>query len=103
MHDDAKTPILQQVTEIIVLEIQKTFDFFRASAAGEHIEKIYLAGGSAKVPGLVEALRQEFSMPVELFNPFQKVLAPMEGAGARAGGTECRPVGGGCGFGPEEL
>jgi type IV pilus assembly protein PilM len=82
VQDDAKTPILQQVTEIIVLEIQKTFDFFRASAAGEHIEKIYLAGGSAKVPGLVEALRQEFSMPVELFNPFQKVLAPAEGAGA---------------------
>src|ERR1700716_4324313 len=82
MHDDAKTPILQQVTEIIVLEIQKTFDFFRASAAGEHIEKIYLAGGSAKVPGLVEALRHEFSMPVELFNPFQKVLAPVDGVGA---------------------
>ena len=70
------------MTEIIVLEIQKTFDFFRASAAGEHIEKIYLAGGSAKVPGLVEALRHEFSMPVELFNPFQKVLAPADGAGA---------------------
>src|SRR5208282_3452559 len=60
VQDDAKTPILQQVTEIIVLEIQKTFDFFRASAAGEHIEKIYLAGGSAKVPGLVEALRRSF-------------------------------------------
>ena len=41
-----------------------------------------LAGGSAKVPGLVEALRQEFSMPVELFNPFQKVLAPVDGPGA---------------------
>jgi type IV pilus assembly protein PilM len=82
VHEDAKTPILQQVTEIIVLEIQKTFDFFRASSAGEHIEKIYLAGGSAKVPGLVEALRQEFSMPVELFNPFQKVLAPTDAAGA---------------------
>ncbi len=62
VSEDAKTPILQQVTEIIVLEIQKTFDFFRASAAGEHIEKIYLAGGSSKVPGLVEALRQEFSL-----------------------------------------
>jgi type IV pilus assembly protein PilM len=83
VHEDAKTPVLQQVTEIILLEIQKTFDFFRASAAGEHIEKIYLAGGSARVPGLVEALRQEFSMPVELLNPFQKVVAPMEGPGAQ--------------------
>jgi type IV pilus assembly protein PilM len=73
--------VLQQVTEIIVLEIQKTFDFFRASAAGEHIEKIYLAGGSAKVPGLVEALRQEFSLPVEIFNPFQRIAPPV-GPGA---------------------
>ncbi len=81
MSEDAKTPILQQVTEIIVLEIQKTFDFFRASAAGEHIEKIYLAGGSSKVPGLIEALRQEFSLPVKIFNPFQKIAPPTEGPG----------------------
>jgi type IV pilus assembly protein PilM len=73
---DAKAPILQQVTEIIVLEIQKTFDFFRATAPGEHIERIYLAGGSSKVPGLIEALRQEFSLPVELLNPFQRVTLP---------------------------
>jgi type IV pilus assembly protein PilM len=82
VSEDAKTPILQQVTEIIVLEIQKTFDFFRASAAGEHIEKIYLAGGSSKVPGLVEALRQEFSLPVEIFNPFQRIAPAADGVGA---------------------
>jgi type IV pilus assembly protein PilM len=75
---DAKAPILQQVTEIIVLEIQKTFDFFRATAPGEHIERIYLAGGSSKVPGLIEALRQEFSLPVELLNPFQRVALPLD-------------------------
>ncbi|HUN88013.1 MAG TPA: type IV pilus assembly protein PilM [Terriglobales bacterium] len=73
VSEDAKLPILQQVTEIIVLEIQKTFDFFRATAAGEHIERIFLAGGSSKVPGLMEALRQEFSLPVEVLNPFAKI------------------------------
>jgi type IV pilus assembly protein PilM len=81
VSEDAKTPILQQVTEIIVLEIQKTFDFFRASAAGEHIEKILVAGGSSKVPGLLEGLRQEFSMPVEILNPFQKIAPPASGLG----------------------
>src|SRR6185312_2087946 len=75
VSEDAKLPILQQVTEIIVLEIQKTFDFFRATAAGEHIERIYLAGGSARVPGLMEALRQEFSLPVEILNPFARISA----------------------------
>ena len=74
VSEDAKLPILQQVTEIIVLEIQKTFDFFRATAPGEHIERIYLAGGSSRVPGLIEALRQEFSIPVELLNPFRRVV-----------------------------
>ena len=73
VSEDAKVPILQQVTEIIVLEIQKTFDFFRATAAGEHIERIYLAGGSSKVAGLMEALRQEFSLPVEVLNPFARI------------------------------
>jgi type IV pilus assembly protein PilM len=77
VSEDAKLPILQQVTEIIVLEIQKTFDFFRATAAGEHIEKIFLAGGSCKVPGLIESLRHEFSLPVEELNPFQRVLPPV--------------------------
>jgi type IV pilus assembly protein PilM len=80
---DAKAPILQQVTELIVLEIQKTFDFFRATASGEHIERIFLAGGSAKVPGLVEALRQEFSMPVDVLNPFQRIF-PSVGEGEAA-------------------
>jgi type IV pilus assembly protein PilM len=76
VSEDAKAPILEQVTELIVLEIQKTFDFFRATSTGEHIERIYLAGGSAKIPGLIEALRREFSLPVELLNPFQRIPYP---------------------------
>ncbi len=81
VSEDAKLPILQQVTEIIVLEIQKTFDFFRATASGEHIERIYISGGSSQVPGLVEALRQEFSIPVDPLNPFMKIIPPIgEGA-----------------------
>jgi type IV pilus assembly protein PilM len=74
VSEDAKTPILQQVTEIIVLEIQKTFDFFRATAAGENIQRIYVSGGSARVPGLVDLLRDEFALPVEELYPFRKIV-----------------------------
>ncbi len=42
---------------------------------------MFLAGGSAKVPGLLEALRQEFSLPVEVLNPFQRITPPVAGAG----------------------
>ena len=33
------------------------------------------------MPGLIEALRQEFSLPVEIFNPFQKIAPPAAGPG----------------------
>jgi type IV pilus assembly protein PilM len=62
--------VLQQVTEIVILEVHKTLDFFRASEAAEPIERLYLSGGCAPVPGLLDALRQDFAMPVELLNPF---------------------------------
>jgi len=38
------------VTDILVLEIQKTFDFFRATATGESIQKIVVAGGAPACP-----------------------------------------------------
>ena len=60
--------------DILTLEIQKTFDFFRATASGENIQRIMVAGGTARVPGLVDLLREEFAMPVEELNPFRKVL-----------------------------
>jgi len=73
ISEEARLPVLKSVSEIIVLEIQRTFDFFRATAAGEQIRKIYLAGGSAKVFGLTELLQQELGLPVEQLNPLQRI------------------------------
>ena len=56
-----------------MLEIQKTFDFFRATAGGEHIQKLYMAGGSARIYGLADVLKQELVIPVEELNPFRKL------------------------------
>jgi type IV pilus assembly protein PilM len=71
--DEHRTTILRSVTDILVLEIQKTFDFFRATATGESIQKIVVAGGSARVLSLVDVLREEFGIPVEEMYPFRKI------------------------------
>src|SRR5436190_14594674 len=42
-------PVLHAMTENVLLEIQKTFDFFKASAASDHIDRIFLCGGAAQV------------------------------------------------------
>jgi type IV pilus assembly protein PilM len=73
--DEQKQQILRSVSDILTLEIQKTFDFFRATASGENIQRIVVAGGTARVPGLVDLLREEFAMPVEELNPFRRVQA----------------------------
>ncbi len=72
--DEHRATILRSVTDILVLEIQKTFDFFRATATGESIQKIVVAGGSARVPGLMDVLREEFAIPVEEMYPFRKIV-----------------------------
>src|SRR5262249_9139940 len=72
-YDDAK-PVLRAVTENVMLEIQKTFDFFKATAASEKIDRIMLSGGASRAEGFTEMLSERFEAPVEPFDPFKKVL-----------------------------
>jgi type IV pilus assembly protein PilM len=65
-------PILQAVSENIAMEIQKTFDFFRATSQEDRIDQIFLSGGTAKIHGLRDLLQDRFG-PVELLNPFLNV------------------------------
>src|SRR3990172_2133931 len=68
-------PIIETVSDILALEVRKTMDFYRATAdEGESaIQKILLAGGGSKLPGLADYLAQRFEIPVEVFNPFRQM------------------------------
>ena len=66
-------PILQAVSENLAMEIQKTFDFFRATSQEDRIDQIFLSGGTAKIHGLRDLLADRFSTSVELMNPFLNV------------------------------
>jgi type IV pilus assembly protein PilM len=66
-------PILQAVSENITTEIQRTFDFFRATSQEDRVDQIYLSGGAAKVHGLRDLLTDRLDAPVELLNPFLNV------------------------------
>jgi len=72
-NPDNLEPILQAVSENIALEIQKTFDFFKATSSEDRIDRIFLSGGTAKVKGLQELLAARFDAGVELLNPFNAV------------------------------
>jgi type IV pilus assembly protein PilM len=67
-------PALQSVSEMLALEIQRTLDFFRATAVDSpSIDRMLLAGGSSKVSELTEYLADKFQMPVERFDSFRSI------------------------------
>jgi type IV pilus assembly protein PilM len=66
-------PVLHSMTENVLLEIQKTFDFYKASASSERIDRIVLSGGACRVEGFVQALTERFNTQVEMFDPFRKI------------------------------
>ncbi|HEY7189770.1 MAG TPA: type IV pilus assembly protein PilM [Vicinamibacterales bacterium] len=67
-------PVLRAVTENVLLEIQKTFDFFKATAASEQIDRIMLSGGASRVDGFREMLHERIGAPVEEFDPFRAIV-----------------------------
>ena len=68
-------PIIEAVSETLALEMKKTVDFYRATAqeGDATIQKILLAGGGSKLPGLADFLAKRFEIPVDVFDPFRQI------------------------------
>ena len=67
-------PAIESVSEMLGLEIQRTLDFFRATAVDSpNIDRMLIAGGSSKVAHLTEYLSEKFQMPVERFDSLRCV------------------------------
>ena len=47
----------------MLLEIQKTFDFFKVTAESEHIDRIVVSGGASRVDRFKAMLGQRFGVP----------------------------------------
>jgi type IV pilus assembly protein PilM len=66
-------PVLHAMTENVMLEIQKTFDFFKATASSDRIDRVVLSGGASRVDGFQQTLQERFGTTVESFDPFRKI------------------------------
>jgi len=65
--------VIRAITDNVLLEVQKTFDFFKATASADHIDKIVVSGGASRVEGFYEMLAERFGTPVEEFDPFKTI------------------------------
>jgi type IV pilus assembly protein PilM len=65
--------IIATVTEDIVGEIQRSFDFFRSTTGSDKVSRVLLSGGCAKISQFTKVLSERLEMPVDIINPFKNI------------------------------
>jgi type IV pilus assembly protein PilM len=65
--------VIQGVAEQMAGEIQRSLDFYSATAADGKISRVLLSGGTAKIPALVKTIEARVAVPVEILNPFKNI------------------------------
>ncbi len=66
--------ILRSTSESLAMEIQRSIDFFLATAAGVKLGRLILSGGTAKIASLTDALETALNVKVEISDPFRNVM-----------------------------
>ena len=57
----------------LVGEVENSFEFFLATPYGRQVNKIFLSGGAAKTPGLMEITAERTGASVDMLNPFKQI------------------------------
>jgi type IV pilus assembly protein PilM len=66
-------PLLEAITEMLIMEIQKTFDFFKETYPSETISQVLISGGTCRIPGLAQKIEETFACPTEVMDPFRSI------------------------------
>lgn len=71
---DSAKELMDKQTEYVASELNRQLSFFwNASGAEDGIETVYLTGGGALVPGLIEELGEKTALDCELLDCFQGI------------------------------
>lgn len=54
-------------------ECKRAIDFYYSNYPENRIEKIYLSGGSCRIPGFSQVLQEQLDVQVEIFNPLSRI------------------------------
>lgn len=64
---------MDHCAESLLLEIERSVDYFRSTYPGKYIKQVLLCGGSAKYPGMDTTLMQRLNIACEIANPFKNI------------------------------
>jgi type IV pilus assembly protein PilM len=65
--------VIQGVADQLGGEIQRSLDFFASTTPGAAVSRVYLSGGTARIPALFKVIEARAGVPVEVLNPFKHI------------------------------
>jgi type IV pilus assembly protein PilM len=71
LPEDYDSGVLKPFVESMAQEIGRALQFFFTSTPHNRVDYVMLAGGSAALPGLTDAVTMQTSFPCHLANPFE--------------------------------
>jgi len=71
LPDDYGALVLQPFVDSLVQEVGRALQFFFTSTTHNKVDMVMLAGGSAALPGLTEAVTKQTNFACSVANPFQ--------------------------------
>jgi type IV pilus assembly protein PilM len=70
LPDDYESGVLRPFVDSMAQEVARALQFFFTSTPHNRVDQIMVAGGSASLPGLCEAITAQTSFPCMLADPF---------------------------------
>jgi type IV pilus assembly protein PilM len=66
--------VLHGVSGALGAELNRTFEFFKATCSEDRVDGVFLSGGASRTQGLRELLEERLEASVEWLNPFNNVV-----------------------------
>jgi len=66
--------VLSDASDSLLQEIQRSLDFFAATASDDRIQKVYITGGVSRQPNIRRKLSERLGVDVELLGPFRNIV-----------------------------
>ena len=66
--------VIKKVNETITQEIRRSLDFYNSTTGDDRITNVMVSGGASKGYNLLDSIRDKIGLPVELINPFAKLI-----------------------------
>jgi type IV pilus assembly protein PilM len=65
--------VMSSVTDDIVAETQRSFEFFRSTTGSDKVSRVLVSGGCARIGNFTAVLSERLEIPVEVVDPFKKI------------------------------